>query len=364
VTGPAVALSGITAWATPVDFAVTPSTAYGIANAAIPAPIGTIVPQTDTVSFTVMGGTSGAGYATGIACLDGGQFNEQVTVTAVGAISGGVQSVTFIHRFPDSQAGTSLWQGGPCGTYYVPTIVTNLLNQWRVGYPVVGATDSSHIVGQFSNGSAVRAPIPYFWNTDSANVSLINLQVSGTTVTADFSAVTGAKIFDGMSTAVISNSTNTTFNGTVSSVRLTNNNQSLTWQQTGASGTSASAKISLTPTYFSFNLVSGAQVTQPATSAGIPLEPNNVSWSAGHRVENVFDPSYRGFGFGVGQVINSPDSAQQNGIGNIGISASGQQPQNIAGEGQHPQHRRRCLYQRRQIWRSTRSLDSGQRSIK
>lgn len=323
VTGPAVAVPGITAWATPIDGAVTPSTAYGNANSAIPTPIGTIIPQSDTVNFTLLGGTNAGGYTPGIACLDGEAFVEQVNITSVGAVLGGVQSVTFTHRFPDLQAGTSLWQGGPACTYYVPLAVSIFMGQWRVAYPVVGATDSSHIVGQFSNGSVVRRPIPNFWDSNSSNVLLRNLTVSGTTVTADFASANSSKIFDGMSQAVISNASNPIFNATVSSVHLTNNNQSLTWTQTGVSGTSATAFISLTPLYFTFTLFNGAQVTQPATSAGIPLEPNNVPWTTGSAVENVFDPSYRGYAIASGQHINSPDSAYQGGIGGLAVSGDG-----------------------------------------
>lgn len=326
VTGAAVQVPGYAAWATPIDATVTPSTAYGIANADIPTPIGSITPQTDTIAFTVGGGTNVAGFTTGLACLDGSSFYEQVMITAVTTLSGGVQSLTFAHSYPDAQAGTSMWQGGPCGNYYVPTAVTQYMGQWRAAYPVFGATDSTHIVGRFFTGASIGTtglPIPNFYNASTANRQLTNLNVSGTTVTADFFQANAATDFNGMASAIISGSTNTSYNGTATNITLTNNNQSLAWTQSGVTGTSSTAYISLPPIYFAFSLVPGARVMQPATSAGIPLEPNNAPWANGSVLENALNPSFRGYAGSVEQLVNSPDSASQSGIGALSLVGQG-----------------------------------------
>lgn len=332
VNGPAVQVPGYAAWATPITGGTaTVSGAWGLAQAAIPTPVVAGTAQTDTVTFSVAGGTNAGGFTTGTACLDGAAKYEQVAITAVGTLSGGLQSVTFTHRYPNVQTGTSLWQGGLCGTYYVGVAAYNLnvngLTGWRTAYPVFGARSANEIVGRFLTNATVTAatsiPIPNLWTTQTANVALTNLTVSGTTVTASMPSGNASKAFDGLASAVISNASNSAFNGTVSNVVLSNNNQTISWTQSGVSGTSATANISYPQNYFGFFLYKGAAVVQPQTIAGVPLEPNSVFWAEGAHLENVFDPAYGGYNIAAGQIINSPASAAINNIGGINYYGQG-----------------------------------------
>jgi hypothetical protein len=335
VTGVATQVPGYAAWATPTDATVTVSGAYGLAQAAIPTPITNINPQTDTVTFSVDGGTNAGGYVVGTACLDGAAKYEQVAITAVGTLSGGQQSVTFTHRYPNPQLGTSLWQnaggglGGLCGTYYMASqpFFNGPFAGWRTDYPVFGARSIHEIVGRFLTSSsgtmATSAPIPTLWNSSTANVGLVNLSVSGTTVTAGFASTNSSSVLDNLASAVISNASNSAFNGTVTNVKLSNNNQTISWTQSGVSGTSATAQISYPQVYFNYYLFRGAAVVQPATSAGVPLEPNSVDWSVGNLIENPFDPAFGGYTVAAAATVNSPDSGSINNIGAFNFLGGG-----------------------------------------
>ncbi|WP_348269759.1 right-handed parallel beta-helix repeat-containing protein [Edaphobacter paludis] len=322
VTGPATQMPSSGPWAFPVSATVTESTAWGKANAAIPTPADPTQPSTDTVSFTVTGGTNAGGYTTGKAWLDGAQHPEQVMITAVGTISGGIQSVTFTHRYPDSQTGTYLFQGGTNGFYY--SIIMSFgttYGAWSTGYPVFGATDSGHLVGRFA--AATNQPIPSFYSTSTTNVPLTNLSVSGSTVTATVNANL-ANNFDNLQSAVISAASNSAFNGTATNLHLINDAQ-LQWTQT-VTGTSATANISYPANYYQFNLFPGAEVVQPAAIATpnvAQLGPNDVAWTPGDTLQNVQQASFSGALITGHMYVSSPDSQLQSGIGGIGYQVSG-----------------------------------------
>lgn len=319
VTGAATQVGSLSVFATPVTPSVTESTAWGSPNTDIPGPTNPEGTQTDTVTFTVLGGTNSGGYTTGVACLAGQQFFEQVLITAVGAISGGQQSVTFTHGYPNTHAGSSMWQGGICGDYYVPTL--KYLNGWDAAYPIVGATDSSHVVGRLFAGETTKWPLPSPWGATTVNVPLVGLSISGTTVTATINSPSPA-VFANVTGAVVSGATNSSFNGTTGSITVVNNNQ-LQWTQTGPTGTSASALLTLPSNNFVFYMIPGAPVTQPCTSAGCPLQPNNVAWTAGDNVENPFNPSFRGYGLTVESIVNSPSAAIIGGSGSLSLEDKG-----------------------------------------
>lgn len=319
VTGAATQVGSLSVFATPVTPSVTESTAWGSPNTDIPGPTNPEGTQTDTVTFTVLGGTNSGGYTTGVACLAGQQFFEQVLITAVGAISGGQQSVTFTHGYPNTHAGSSMWQGGICGDYYVPTL--KYLNGWDAAYPIVGATDSSHVVGRLFAGETTKWPLPSPWGATTVNVPLVGLSISGTTVTATTTSPSPA-VFANVTGAVVSGATNSSFNGTTGSITVVNNNQ-LQWTQTGPTGTSASALLTLPSNNFVFYMIPGAPVTQPCTSAGCPLQPNNVAWTAGDNVENPFNPSFRGYGLTVESIVNSPSAAIIGGSGSLSLEDKG-----------------------------------------
>jgi len=328
VTGPSVQMPNNGPWAFPVDATVTESTAWGYANANIPAPANPTQASTDTIAFTVTGGTNAGGFTTGKAWLDGAALPEQVMITAVGAISGGVQTVTFTHFYPNPAQGASvqtmLFQGGTNGFYDATAVASGTTyGGMPTAYTIFGATDSSHLVGRFSTGGSNLA-IPSFYNSGTTNVQLLNLSVSGTTVTASCNCGSTAWVFNGLASAVISNATNSAFNGTVSGVRAINNNQ-LQWTQT-VTGTSAQAYISYAPTAYAFSLFPGARVVQPATSAAPTvalLEPNDVAWTFNDLIQNIQQPSYRGTLIGGLNEIISPDSQDQAGLALAGFGVTG-----------------------------------------
>jgi hypothetical protein len=326
VTGTAAQFSGLAAWSTPVTgVTFTESTAWAQAQAAIPplANPGNQTPQSDTVNFTVLGGTNAGGFTTGQACLDGEEMYESVQITAVGTLSGGTQSVTFNHFFPNGQVGTSLWQGGPCGDYYLPQ--RDYLNGWAAPYIVLGAPDTTHLVGRFfqtgGNGNPTNnsKPIPNYYSAVTANVPLLNLTISGTTVTATYGANNPLQ-YNGLSSAVVSSCTNSAFNGTTGNITAIGSQQ-LQWTQSGPSGTSSSCLLSFPSLTFNFYLIPGAELKGPCTSAGCTLEPNTVAWNAGDTVENPPNPAFRGYTFTLNDQINTQIPLV--GTGGISVSTEG-----------------------------------------
>lgn len=327
ITGPSTQLSGYAAWTFPVTTAHTESTAWGTANAVIPAPANLGQYQIDTVNFTVAGGTNAAGFVPGFACLNGVNNLDFVNITSVGTLQGGVQPVTFSHLHYNAQTGTSLWQGGPCGNFVVPFLY--YLNGWTTAYPILGATDSTHLVGRFFTGLSQSVssaqPIPNNYNANTVNVPLLGLSISGTTVTATFNG-SNISVFAGLGSATISGATNSSFNGVATNITQINTNQ-LQWTQTGPTGTSSGAQITIPANQFNFYEIPGAIVIQPQmANGGIPLSWNNVHWTSGDRVENPFNPSFRGNNLSLTDSINNVAVDAEAGLGltnSIGISVSG-----------------------------------------
>lgn len=319
-------VSSMAVYQTQVDVAVSQSEAWGNITSDIPNNVPPTASSSITLTVNVLGGHSGSGFNIGPAWLAGAQNPEQVTITAVGTLTGGNQSVTFNHLYPNGASGSSLWQGGTQG-FYSGSYFNNLLstNGFRNVYYVFGATDASHIVGGMIAAAAWH-PITSNNSAQTYQVPLNNLSGNGTTVTAFFSNPTAGLAFSNQPTAIISGSTGC--DGTASNVQIGETNGfnvfSLSWSQASCSS-SANAFISLPQSYFAFTIYPGATVIQPQdTVTGlVPLEPNRVPWVAGDTIENALNPSSDGGAITIVHNVSSPDSQNQAALGTQEISTTG-----------------------------------------
>lgn len=267
------------------------STGIGIIQTPLPVITVANTPESITLNVVLKSGV----FRTGVACLAGGWYPEQVTVTAVENPRGGVQRVTVVHKNPNPTAETdrnnpsSLWQGGLCGNYL--SLDRNLARDgFRTSYPVVGATDSSHIAYVWNvNGSVRQNGIRIY----APATALKNLVRKNDVVTADFSAPNSPFLYNRAPSAVISGATDASLNGTVHSPVYSNGqNRSLSWKQPGPDTNAASAMIDLPASSYGFHLYPGAEILAPPTAHGVLLEPNSVPWQPGDAIENPHNPSF------------------------------------------------------------------------
>ena len=265
----------------------------GIGLIQTPLPVIAVANSPESIKLNVVL-RSGA-FRSGVACLAGGWYPEQVIVTAVENPQGGVQRVTVVHKNPNPTAETdpnnpsSLWQGGLCGNYL--SLDRNLARDgFRTSYPVVGATDSSHIAYAWNvNGSVRQNGIRIYVSP----TSLKNLVRKNGVVTADFSAPNSPFIYNRAPSAVIAGATDASLDGTVLSPVYNNGqNRSLSWKQPGPDTSAASATIDLPASSYGFHLYPGAEILAPKVANGVSLEPNSVPWQPGDVIENPHNPSF------------------------------------------------------------------------
>lgn len=271
---------------------ISPSTGIGIIQTSLPIIAIANIPESITLDVSLTKGT----FKPGVACLAGGWYPEQVSVTAVSLPKGDTQQVTLIHKNPNPTASTdannpsSLWQGGLCGSYL--SLDRNLARDgFRTSYPVVGTTDSTHIAYVWNvNGSVRQNGLKLY----SAPVPLIKLARKDGVVTALFAKPNASFIYNQAPSVVIADASDPSFNGTVSMPAYENGqNISLSWRQSGADATVASATIDLPSSSYGFHLYPGAEILAPRTPNGVPLEPNNVAWEPGDIIENPHNPSFQ-----------------------------------------------------------------------
>ncbi|QNI35248.1 hypothetical protein [Edaphobacter albus] len=267
------------------------STGMGIIQTPLPVVAVANTPESITLEVTLKSGS----FHTGVACLAGGWYPEQVTVTAAESSRGGVQRITVVHKNPNPTAVTdpnnpsSLWQGGLCGNYL--SLDRNLARDgFRTSYPVVGATDSSHVAYVWNvNGSVRQNGIRIY----ASATSLKNLVRKNGVVTADFSSPNSPYIYNRAPSVVIAGALDTSFNGTILSPVYSNGqNRSLSWKQLGPDASVASATIDLPASSYGFHLYPGAEILAPKTANGVLLEPNTVQWQPGDAIENPHNPSF------------------------------------------------------------------------
>lgn len=268
-----------------------PSTGIGIIQT--PLPIVAIASGSETIRIDVEL-TRGA-FKIGTACLAGGWYPEQVSISAISTLVNGHQQVTLVHRNPnptsvtDSHNPSSLWQGGPCGNYL--SLDRNLARDgFRTSYFVVGATDPNHIVYVWNvNGSTRQNGIQLY----RVPVKLSRLVRKNGIVTAHFANANPSAIYNAAPQVVIADASDSGFNGAVSDPEYDHDaDRTLRWKQPGPDGTAASATMDLPSESYGFHLYPGAEIIGPQISHVVPLEPNSVSWQAGDVLENPHNPSF------------------------------------------------------------------------
>lgn len=295
ISGPDAIVDGTSVHILPVKLAgegsLPLSTGIGIIQTPLPVVAVANVPESIMLNVTLKSGA----FKPGVACLAGGWYPEQVSVTAVESPEGGAQRVTVIHKNPnptatsDPQNPSSLWQGGLCGNYL--SLDRNLARDgFRTSYQVVGATDASHLAYVWNvNGSVRQNGLKVY----AAPIPLKNLVRKNGVVTADFAVANAPYIYNRAPSVVISDSSDSNFNGAVSAPVYTDGqNRSLSWKQAGQDASSASATIDLPASSYRFHLYPGAEVLAPKTASGVSLEPNTVAWAPGDVVENPHNPSF------------------------------------------------------------------------
>ncbi len=271
------------------------STGVGVIQTQIPPPSVPNKPESIELQVSLISG----GFKKGVACLAGGWYPEQVTVTGVEAAGGGSQKVTVVHKNPNPAARSadkggndpsSLWQGGLCGNYL--SLDRNLARDgFRTSYPVVGAVDGDHIAYVWNVNGYVR---PNSLNLYNDPVGLSKLTRRNGVVTASFAKANAPYIFNLAPSVVIASASEASFNGTVTSPVYTDaTNVQLSWKQTGPDAVAASATIDLPEASYGFHLYPGAEVIAPRTPEGVELEPNTVAWASGDLIENPHNPSFQ-----------------------------------------------------------------------
>lgn len=298
ITGNRAQIGTTGLYAFPISATVTPSTAYGPLTCGgsgliQPNPGGSSANASCTANS--IAGTSGSGFANGKACL-ASAFPEQVIISNVTAISGASQTMTITYRNPHRNPATNipnhLFQGGPCGQFYVTDLSKAMPQHFGTSYNIFGATDSSHLVmgcaqlGGLNNCTSLGFVTP---------LAITNLSKSGTTVTATVGG--SVPLFNLQATALIASCSDASLNGTVTNV--TNPTPTiLQWTQSGGGSTCPTATISL-PIMNSFKAYWGAEAVQTQTGAApcttactIPLEPNSVPWASGHAIEQPLHYTY------------------------------------------------------------------------
>lgn len=305
-TGPAV-VSG-SDWLEPIAGTVTPSTAYGTVacSGGIPELAVQTVPASITCNVTGILGTNAGGFVKGVASLAAAN-SEQVTITAVGTISGGTQSVTFSHQHPNAATGVRLWQGGTMqGTVQSHPYITTLANDMPQMESCFGAPDASHLACGVMNGGVLKAAQTGIFVTSS----LSNLTVSGTTVTATTSAGLANEL-NGLASVVVSGCSDTTINGNGTNVAATTANNQITFTYPGGSTLlgCTSATLSLPTSYQSANIYNYAEQISPDTGNNVALvEPNIMTVHNGDTLVQPHPPTWSGVGYWSSNIVYNPSA--------------------------------------------------------
>lgn len=371
-TGPEVPTGNY--FSEPIDATVTPSVAYG--NLACSGGLHSLANQTvpESVNCQVSGilGSTGA-FTVGSTVTISGGWTEQTKITAAGAASGGVQTVSFLHRKPNivgwmsgtyilrttindgshlqvvTTAGTSgstaptwnhaggsttdgsvvwhdqgtaaaigqyamLWQGGPQGNVQCHDFLQTVsgLPQCEI---VFGAPDSTHLAAGINKGGVLSPPQAGIFATQT----LTALTVSGTTVTAT-AVGGGVNGFGGLASVIIAGCSDATINGTGTNVTL-NPDNTISWTYPGGGTGCASATMALPPSYSSFHAYPYAeQIASFDGTGNSTLEPNNVAWTSGDPIVQPHPPTWSGAGIWLTSGIFNPTG----GTASVGLLLDGQ----------------------------------------
>lgn len=272
--------------------------------------------------------------AEGDACLTG-PFQEEVAITAVGAVSAGVQSITFNTRYAWNAQSTLVMQGGACGQDFV---VTGTTNTWPVAYAVVGATSSSQLY--FSNCVVGSCNVNY-GNTPrptspDVNAGGTSITVSGTTATATWGAGEGSTYNLPIgSNVIVSGCATSANNGTfpVTANSFDTYNPSLSW--TNASAVAGGAGCVISPPPLSITFYPGAFITgtEGGVSGAAQLGTNSVNWTTGDILAGAPTSEFGSTSLTVVQgQATSVDGSQPSGPINIEDDGPGQSEYAISSE--------------------------------
>jgi hypothetical protein len=303
---------------------VTPSTAWGniIPSSCTNNGNGQWQSYTSTTCNVTLGTSpaSPGDFVSGQDIFLSGPFEEEASVTAVGAPSGGVQSITFNTRYAwDNANGNTnaalVMQGGPGGQSIV---ATNTTGSWPVAYAVVGATSptqvfSSNCISGYCNatggiGNIIQASIASFTGVPSFGDSLIR---TGNVVTM---SGMGSSVFNFPvgSTIIVTGFTPSDLNGVFTVVTNSENGSAgpvanITWTQAGANETATTlGKISQSSVGITFYPSAFIIGTNNGTSGNAQLATNAVPFANGDTVVGAPTSEFQNSGLNIYIGQNTP----------------------------------------------------------
>jgi hypothetical protein len=315
VTGPTTSSGFGTTFIVPIAGTVTPSTAYGVVNCALPNNgANPNIPISIRCPVIAIHGTAGA-FVPGYAEI-AGDFPEGVNISAVDPVGGTTQYITFTYIKPHA-AGipTVIFQGGSVvGSYLMYDSIT-AMNGFDIPYRVFGAPDANHLfvdqIGLGSGGSNIYDnPVPLF-----------GLTKSGTTVTATYQTST-LGFFSKQAAGVVSGCSDSGLNGSATNITTDPTTLKMTFTEASGGTGCSGAYMQMPSSYRGIHLYAGAEVLGPggiAAPANLPLEPNNVAWAAGDNIENALHPFLKTGEAFLFHTTNNPLSGKSNGISFTGI---------------------------------------------
>lgn len=334
ITGPSTQVSGYpTIYSIPIDTPITATTTYGNMGCDLPVITNPADPNGEQSVVCTINNIVGPAYqttsASGLIGIIGGDFPEQVVISAVGSLSGGSQSVTFSYHYPHVGTKTTFWQSTLNAQFIVYDRSVAINNFPEPNLHVFGLIDSTHLAVQGWRNNGGFPQTPYI-----APIAITSLSKSGTTVTAQFplSSTNGALLFNQVAAAVIAGCSDSNLNGTVTSVLVTVGDVgTISWTQSGGGTSCPSATISLPQSYFGYHLYPGAEQRGPAgiaptsgTPLAVTLEPNMVPWTTNDLLQEPHHPFLSSTNIhNAHQIFNSMDQSNTTGAWEIGSTGAG-----------------------------------------
>ena len=274
---------------------VTPSTAYGTiasCTSSLQGNFGVYGAQNCTIN--VLGGTNVAGFATGSDIFQVGTKEEEDTVTSVGTLGGGTQTIVLESQYP-FHTGDFIGQGGPGGQVLGPNGSTVATVDF-----IAGAIDSTHVIF----GHCVKGSCAGNGNVVKPSANLLpNLSLSRNSGTGVVTATAPNTNFPPYfwpagSTIVVSGATPSDLNGTftVASNTLNLYNIVLTWTQSGATETGTGATI--TSPLPQIKVYGAAMIcgTNNGTQGDANLCTNHATWNVADSVVGSSSSEYEAQG--------------------------------------------------------------------
>jgi len=298
---------------------VSVSTAWGnvVPNTCTPNGNGQYQKYTVTTCNVVLGTApaSPGSFVAGQNVFLNGGFEEEAEVTAVGRVSGGVQSVSFKTRYAWNYGGIHalMMQGGPGGQAFTRT------GAWPAAYWAVGAINPTTLLfgncvtgGCYGNlGSNLIRPASMLVSNS------ITMTAVGSTVTATWSNggnPFGAKVG---SPIVVAGCKELSLNGTfgVTANSYDSFSPSIQWMNPAAKNGGAGCTLSTAPpsiTFYPAAFITGTQ----GLGGTAELATNSVAWSSGDTILGAPATQYQqaGMNLYIGQITDSSGSNASHGV--------------------------------------------------